>query len=234
MPRFVALPREAHESARIWCHRVLLHNIVHLYLPPGSCLVESEVRARLDVSRTPVREALMQLAQENFVNIIPQKGTYVSRIDMEQVLEIRYIRGCVEAKTAAEAAKRMTPERVRRFKKLLSVQRTAVKNHAFQEFMDTDDALHKLIYETAGRGGVWEFFERNNLHHYRSRILGLRAGRALDRIAGEHGEIVAALERGDSAAAEECVMRHLAASVWNTDAVLESFPEYILPPKNSK
>ncbi len=123
MPGFAPLPREKHESARVWCYRVLLRNIVHLNLPPGSCLLESEVRQRLDVSRTPVREALMQLAQEGFVTIVPQKGTYVTRIDMKQVLELRYIRGCVESKTAAEAARRMTPELEKRFAKCLSLQR---------------------------------------------------------------------------------------------------------------
>lgn len=233
MPDFVVLPREPHESARVWSYRVLLFNIVHLHLPPGSCLVESEVRQRLDVSRTPVREALMHLAQEKFVTIIPQKGTYVTRIDMEQVLELRYIRSCVEARTAREASIRMTPELADRFGQCLVLQRKAAKARDFEAFMNHDDAMHSLLYIAAGKPGVWTFFDKNNLHHYRSRILGLRVGRTLARLLSEHEVIVEALLQRDADAAEQGVLCHLAASVWNSDAVLENFPDYIVPPKHN-
>lgn len=233
MRDFVVLPREPHESARVWSYRVLLYNIVHLHLPPGSCLVESEVRHRLDVSRTPVREALMHLAQEKFVTIIPQKGTYVTRIDMEQVLELRYIRSCVESRTAREACIRMTSELAKQFEHCLALQRKAAKARDFEAFMNHDDSMHSLLYVAAGKPGVWAFFDKNNLHHYRSRILGLRVGRTLARLLSEHEVIVKALLEGDPDGAEQGVLQHLAASVWNSDAVLENFPDYILPPKHN-
>lgn len=231
MPDFEVLEREQHESARVWSYRVLLFNIVHLRLPPGSCLVEAEVRQRLDVSRTPVREALMQLSQEGFVTIVPQKGTYVARIDMDQVLELRYIRGCVEAHAVREACARMTSAVAEEFHGCLARQRAAAKKRDFEEFIRFDDAMHSLIFAAAGRPGVWDFFDRNNLHHYRSRILGLRVGRTLSRLIAEHEAIVTAVVRSDAKAAEDGVLRHLSTSAWNADAVLENFPDYFTPQK---
>lgn len=231
MEDFVCLPRAApHEPARVWCYRVLLHNIVHLCLPPGSCLVETEVRARLGVSRTPVREALMQLAQEKFVQIVPQKGTYVSRIDMAQVLELRYIRRAAEAEVVREAAGRMTADAVEELRRCLARQEEASERQDFEEFIRVDDAMHQAVYIAAGKGGVWEFFSKNNLHHFRSRILGLRVGRTLSRLIGEHAAIVDALARNDATAAEAAVRRHLSDQVWNADSVLEKYPEYIITP----
>ena len=228
---FSYLPRLPYESARAWSYRVLLHNIVHLNFPPGSCLVESEVRQILEVSRTPVREALMQLAQEKFVNIIPQKGTYVSRIDMSQVLDLRYIRRCAEMEAAKEACKAINQEVAAELHATLEQQRDAAERQDYEDFIVADDAMHKVIYSAAGRGGVWEFFSRHNLHHYRSRILGLRVGRTLARLIGEHEEIVHSLEEKDPDKAETCVRRHLSDTAWNADSVQEKYPDYIDLPK---
>lgn len=233
MPDFLVLERKQHESARVWGYRVLLYNIVRLHLPPGSCLVESEVRQLLDVSRTPIREALMQLSQEGFVTIIPQKGTYVALIDMEQVLDLRYVRSCVEARTIYAACANMTVKAATELQACLARQRLAAQSRNFEEFMKHDDAMHKLIFVMAGKPGVWDIFDKNNLHHFRSRILGLHVGRTPARLVTEHEVIVDALIRGDAKGAEAGVLAHLAASAWNADEVLEKFPEYIVPPRNA-
>lgn len=230
-PGFVLLPREPHESARVWCYRVLVHNIIHLHLPPGSSVVESELRKIIGVSRTPVREALMQLAQEGFVYILPQKGTYVSRIDMSRVLELRYIRRCAEAEAAREAAGRISEEQLAELALHLERQKTAAASHNFEAFIKADDAMHRVVYEAAGRGGVWEFFNRTNLQHFRSRILGLRVGRTLARLIGEHEAIVAALRSRDADQAATAVRAHLSDAAWNADSVQEKYPDYIDLPR---
>lgn len=230
-PGFVLLPRQPHESARTWCYRVLIHNITHMLLPPGSCLVESEVRKIMEVSRTPVREALMQLAQENFVNIVPQKGTYVSRIDMSQVLELRYIRRCVEAETARQAAAHANGEQLAELQLHLERQKTAATAQNFEAFIAADDDMHRVIYQAAGKEGVWDFFSRTNLHHFRSRILGLRVGRTLSRLISEHENLIVALRSGNPDAAEAAVRRHLFDTAWNADSVQERYPDYIDLPK---
>lgn len=230
MAAFVPPPRLQYETARIWSHRAILHNILHLNLPPGSCLVEAEVRRRLGVSRTPVREALMQLAQENFVRIVPQKGTYVTRIDMSEVLRLRYIRRAVEAETARLAAAALTPDDEADLWACLERQRAAADRHDLEDFIACDDAMHRALYGAAGKSEVWDFFARTNLQHYRSRILGLRVGRTLGRLIGEHEELVAALAAHDPERSDVAVRRHLSDQAWNADSVLEKYPDYILPP----
>lgn len=231
MPDLLILPRDPHEPARNWVYRLLLYNIVHLRLPPGSALVELEVRQRLGVSRTPMREAFMQLAQENFIQIVPQKGTYVSRIDMSQVLELRYIRRCTEAETARQAASGITEPIERQLLACLERQEEEAAKHDFEGFIDADDAMHRTIYAAAGKEGVWDFFSRTNLQHFRSRILGLRVGRTLTRLIGEHRKIVDALLAGDADKAESGVRTHLSDKAWNADSVQEKYPDYINLPK---
>lgn len=233
MPNLTVIPREPHESARSWVHRLLLYNIVHMLVEPGSTLVELELRKRLGVSRTPMREAFMQLAQENFITIVPQKGTYVSRIDMTEVLDLRYIRCFVEMETARRAAGRLTPEMEEELYGCIAVQEEMAKIRDFEKFVDADDALHEIIYRAAGKEGVWDFFRRTNLQHFRSRLLRLRAGREPDALILQHKNIVAALVKGKPDRAAEEIQKHLSDSNWNAGSVREMFPDYITPPKTT-
>ena len=90
------LEKERSENARSYAVRVLLYNIVHLELTPGSSVSENELSSALSLSRTPVREALIELNRIGLVEIIPQKGSYVSKIDYDIVEESRFLRLVME------------------------------------------------------------------------------------------------------------------------------------------
>ena len=79
--------RYGRETGREYVLRVLKENIVMLELEPGSRISENELAAELGISRTPVREALIELSKSKIVEIYPQKGSYVSLIDWEMVEE---------------------------------------------------------------------------------------------------------------------------------------------------
>ena len=90
------LPRLSHENARAYAVRVLLYNIVNLELVPGSSISENELSIALSLSRTPIREALIELSRLELVEILPQRGSYVSKISYEQIEESRFIRLVME------------------------------------------------------------------------------------------------------------------------------------------
>ena len=74
------LDRIPGENARSYAVRVLRSNIISLQLPPGSIVSENEISTALNLSRTPIREALIELSRSKLVEILPQKGSYVTRI----------------------------------------------------------------------------------------------------------------------------------------------------------
>ena len=92
----VILKKLLSENARSYAVRVLLFNIINLELIPGSSVSENELSAELSVSRTPVREALIELSRMNLVEIQPQRGSYISKIDYNSVEESRFVRVVVE------------------------------------------------------------------------------------------------------------------------------------------
>ena len=85
-------PRLSRDTGRQYALRVIRDNIVLLDLPPGSLIIESEMAAQLGLSRTPVREALIELSQDRLVVIAPQKRSMVAPIDEALVEEARFSR----------------------------------------------------------------------------------------------------------------------------------------------
>ena len=97
------LERQKQESAKDYVLRVLIHNIVNTELVPGERLIDQEICGQLGVSRTPFREAELELAQKKLIDIRPKIGTYVSYIDSGLVEEIRHLRSVLEAELAVMA-----------------------------------------------------------------------------------------------------------------------------------
>ena len=84
------------ENARMYAHRIILDNIINLELPPGSAISENDLSVSLNLSRTPVREALIEMTRLDLVKIYPQKGSFVSKIDYDLIEEAKFIRLSLE------------------------------------------------------------------------------------------------------------------------------------------
>src|SRR6266567_5599154 len=87
-------PRQGSNRERVYAE--LRRRIVTLDLPPGGSLSENELAAQLSVSRTPVRESLILLAEEGLVQIFPKIGSFVARVDPERVADAQFLREAVE------------------------------------------------------------------------------------------------------------------------------------------
>ena len=90
------LERQPSEKARSYAIRVLLYNITALELPPGSSVSENEVSSVMNISRTPVREALIELSRMDLVDILPKRGSFISKIDYGLIEESRFMRLVLE------------------------------------------------------------------------------------------------------------------------------------------
>lgn len=106
-------------SARDQLYDMLKEKILRLELEPGTKISEKEIAEQLHISRTPVREAFLKLAQDELLDIIPQSGTIVSRINLEYVEEGRLIREVVEKEVAALACVKFREDHLFQLEKIL-------------------------------------------------------------------------------------------------------------------
>ncbi len=202
------LPEGGNMTNRI--HALLRKLIVEVKLLPGRALSEKEIAALLNVSKTPVREAIIRLSEEGFVTVVPQGGTYISPIDVQRYMEACFIRFKLEEGAVIEATKRYSLEDIARLKACLSNQRIAAKDEEFTNFFLLDEEFHKGIFAAARHPGAWSVVyqakgEMDRMRHLK-RVFAVRR---TEKVIEEHEAIVDGIESGDVEAAREAVQRHL-------------------------
>jgi DNA-binding GntR family transcriptional regulator len=130
-------------------YRHLEELIVTLALPPKTVLSEQLLSKRLQIGRTPVREALQQLARDGLVVILPRRGVLVSDINIRTQLRLLELRREVERMMARVAAERATPSETARFRQLATDMRQAADAADDIAFMRLDRELNSLISQAA-------------------------------------------------------------------------------------
>ena len=131
--------------------RVLQENIVSLELKPGSMLSEQELATQLSLSRTPVHEALLELANTKIVEVIPQRGSLVSLIDMALVEESCFIRSAIEGAVTEQACQKATAEDVESLEETVVLQEFYFGKQNLEKFMEFDNKFHQTMYKITGR-----------------------------------------------------------------------------------
>lgn len=227
----ILMVQQPNETVRGWAYRLLLENIIHLHLPPGTFITEQELADVLRASRTPIREALIQLANDGFVEITSQRGTRISLIDAEHVEDNRYMRMCLEQKVAKLACENMSEEWLIRLQSLYDMQGLAFRLHDSKRFLELDEEFHQNIFASCGKGRLWEVIHKISGHLIRARVLNINSSypSEWERVLEQHGEIMAAFKRRDSDAASAAAETHLSSSGWDVESLRERFAEYFVP-----
>lgn len=206
-------------------YRLLRDRIVKGDLAPGVRISESEIAASYKVSRQPVREAFIKLAEESLVEVRPQRGTYVRRISVPAVMTARFVREAVEADIVRAAARAITPNILALLDSNLVAQRAVVDSDDPSRFMELDEAFHRLLAEAAGQPAIWDILEDLKTQMDRVRHISTRQF-PRERLIDQHAAIAAALRSGDPAAAEAEMRTHLKGVLTDLPAIAEAMPEF--------
>lgn len=190
-------------------YRDLRERIVSVALPPGLPLSEMRIAQGYGVSRTPVREAFKRLAEEGFLEVVPQVGTFVARIDLRRVHDSHFVRETLECRIVEQAAARLDEAGRAALRENLLAQRRALATGEPGAFFETDEALHALLARLAGHPGVWQVIHDAKAQMDRVRRLSLAsAARSRLRMV-EHRAIVGYVVDGDAAGAAQAMRAHL-------------------------
>lgn len=189
---------------------VIRDAIVRLELPPGTAIDKAALCARLGVSRFPVSEALGRLAAEGFVEVLPQRGTRVARIDLADCRQAMFIRRALEAEAMRAIAPRADAALLSALERNLREQDAALGNDHGGRFHELDLEMHELLLDFLGYERVKHAVEAARASLDRARLFMCTPTRQVSTYA-EHQAIVAALKRHDTAAAVRAMEAHLDA-----------------------
>jgi DNA-binding GntR family transcriptional regulator len=193
-------------------------------LEPGEPIDKLALCERLGVSRFPVSAALSRLAFERLVVIEPQRGSFVSRISLEDVRERWFIRRALECEIAAEAARRLPREGREALAENVAREREAVEAGDRQKFYGLDVGLHQVLTTHLGLKRSGEILDGLRAHLERVRRLLMGPAGRIRATLTEHAAIVAAIEAGDAAGARAAMDRHLAGTTEQFEAFARERP----------
>ena len=223
----LAVPAPARTGpARTRVYAALRDAIVSVALEPGRQLSENELAAWLGVSRTPIREALQRLGEERLVAVVPQLGTFVTRISSSAVGDAQFVREALECAAIREAAVAASQADVAALEAIVADQDRTREEADFDRFYILDDALHRALCDLSGHGIAWSLSQRASGHLNRVRHLSLPMPSYLDEMIAEHRAVVAAVAAHDPDAAERELRHHLRMVLSSVPAIRTEHPEY--------
>jgi DNA-binding GntR family transcriptional regulator len=204
-------------------HAILRERIIRNQLQPGTRISESEFATAFSVSRQPVREAFIKLAEEGLVEVRPQRGTFVSKISQAAVMDARFVREAIEADIVKLLAQVKDAGLAEELKLQLREQRKAAASDA-DHFILLDELFHRTLAEAAGKSRAWELMEGLKSQMDRVRYLSLIRF-PMGKLLKQHEAIAARIAEGDAAGAEEAIRGHLREILNDLPAIAADKPD---------
>ncbi len=178
-------------------------------------LKENTIGNELGVSRTPVREALRQLELEGLVNIIPNKGAYVTGITEKDIQDIYVIRSYLEGLCARWACEHISEEQLQELEEVVYLSEFHIKKQHHEQVLELDNKFHELIYEASNSKILRHVL--SDFHHYVQRIrkITLSKPERAEKSNEEHSAILEALRQRDGVRAETLAHEHIIRTIDN-------------------
>jgi DNA-binding GntR family transcriptional regulator len=208
-------------------HRILRAAIIRGELSPGQAISEVEMSRKFNISRQPVREAFIKLGEERLIEVLPQRGTYIRKISVKEVLDARHLREIIEVSIVREVTGQKTPALIEALRELVAEQRmTRPGDH--QAYLLLDEEFHRMLALHAGREYMWRVAEGIKAQTNRVRFLTLDFATPAPQLTEEHAGIVDAIEAGDSNCAARRMRRHLRMLLKSLPLMAEHYPEHFI------
>jgi DNA-binding GntR family transcriptional regulator len=178
--------------------------IVSLELAPGALIDERELIERLGIGRTPVREALRRLAQEQLVEVYPRRGMFVTPVDVRALARLSEVRAVLEPEAARLAAERATDADREELALLLSEL-----DAGGSELIDLDERIHRAVYRAAHNDLLETTLEQYYMLALRIWSIGLDRAHELAEAVGAHRTLLEAIHDGDGDRAAATMRAHV-------------------------
>lgn len=189
---------------------------------PGSMVSETNLAAEMGLSRTPVREALLELAKCRIVEVYPQKGSVISRIDYSMVEEARFMRSVLECAVVELACEMASEEDVLKLEENVKLQEFYLQTSDVSRIMELDNGFHKILFDITQKSQIYVLLQNISIHFDRVREMALTAVKDI-KIVQDHRNIAEAIKVRDAGKAREIMEEHLNRCKIDEEAIREKY-----------
>jgi len=209
----------------------LKRNILSLNLIPGKEMSTQEVATAMNVSRTPVREAFIRLQRENLVETFPQRGTFVSKINLKRVEQERFIREGLEIAVAKPFLDNCSKKHIELLKHKIEEQYRSYEDKDYALFVELDNQFHELFFDVAEQALAWKTLLDTNAHYSRIRVLTVSNDKTISGVIEQHKRIIEIIERKDLSALQSELSDHITKINFEKVDLLKQYPDYFARPE---
>lgn len=211
----------------------LKSQIINLDYVPGMKIREEDLVIKFKVSRTPIRAVISRLASDGFLEVVPKRGTYVTKIDTKNISDSLYIRKAVEMSMLKTLIYIITDDQINQLEKILEEQKHIIEKEPSLEkskaFFHNDNLFHATMFKFSNLDGVWAQIhtKQNNLNRVRI-FANLRETNKVEEVYSEHMHMLDALKKRDVNEALTEFNKHLDEGFEGIDSVINKYKEYFI------
>lgn len=230
MGKLQVLSKKEEENNREYAYRFLRYNIMCMRMAPGDVIKENEIAQLLNISRTPVHEAVLMLKENFLADVLPQSSSKVSLVNLEMMREGYFIRNTIEPIIIRQLAGNTSPDILKLLRDNLDKQEENSSDpDKMEEFFFLDDEFHGIIYNAAKKEHIWMMVKGVSSHFDRVRHMDsiLMSG---DRVkyTEDHRQIYQFLMLGldGNDHLESFYENHIGSFKKDFHKMLNGYPEY--------
>jgi DNA-binding GntR family transcriptional regulator len=205
--------------------------ILSLELKPNAPLSRQVLQAEYNVSLTPIRDALQQLAEEGLVKVFPQAGTYVSPISLSRAYRGHFLRAAIEFELVRKLAEVENAKLVQLLRTIVAEQDAITADagvEQFDRFERLDRKFHWTLFNAGQIEPLWETVRRHSGDIDRLRSLTLPRPGKMESIVAGHTAVVANLAKRSQEGAYQAMRTHLSETLSLAEAVRSAHPDYFV------
>ncbi len=228
------------QNNRVKAYNEILDKIKYCEWEPGMLISETKLSDMFGISRTPIREILSLLAREGFVDIVPQKGTYVSLIDLNRIQDILFLRYHLEMPILEQLSEQQA-ELPTEIEKLTLLMNFEIGRENWREAVELDYRIHEVLITMSGHEHIWDIIKVELPHYTRFRFFEpnhLEFKGDIPRVLKEHSVIIESIHLGDTKKLREIMRSHYdytfaLRKAYNADRI-SRHPDYFIKDQYEK
>ena len=204
-----AFPRVKAESLKDQAYEILRSSIITGRLEPGRLHNEKDLARGLGISRTPVREALLDLSKEGMIVFVPRKGIKIREVTRRDISDVMELRKVIESYIIESCCGQLTPADLKGIGKIIEKQKAMTMKENRERFVEVDREFHLFLASRTGNRQLLHVMENlRDLLHFMA-IKAIAYQDRMDQVLREHKRICTALEERDQKKAKEAMFLHL-------------------------
>lgn len=212
-------------------YKNILRSIIKLQLEPGQLISENQMSQKYNVSRSVIRTAFTRLQQMRFIEIFPQRGTYISLIDLNYLSDLLVLRTAVEKEVIYEMFTSLEKKDRASLVNALEINLAEQEKYRderdyYGKFPKIDSAFHKTMIDSVGRYALVNLLSDDMLHIARWRNFDVAFDHRIPQLIDEHRAIVEAIKAENMLLAQKKMADHLETISNISDRAKAKFPSY--------